>query len=138
MEKRYSYPMEDSVFTRIIRRELPAEILWEDDRIIVILNKFPNIEGETLVITKEQVPYMFDLDPALYLHLMEVTKKVAKVLDKTYSTLRTCMVVEGFDVPHVHVRLYPVTKKGLNISHGPEATSDELKIVGDKIRLNLT
>ena len=97
--------MEDTVFTKIIKRELPAEILYEDDTVIVILNRFPNTEGETLVITKEQLPYFVDLSPTTYAHLMKITQDMARALDTTFSTLRTCVVIEGFDVPHVHVRL---------------------------------
>jgi len=129
--------MEKTVFTKIIDRELSAEVLYEDDLVIVFLNRFPNIEGETLVVTKEQVPYAFDLDQETYQHLMEISKKMAKGLDRTFNTLRTCLVIEGFDVPHVHVRLYPVTEGTLNLSHGPEASDEELKRVGDKIRQHL-
>jgi histidine triad (HIT) family protein len=130
--------MEKTIFTKIIDREIPAEILYEDDTVIVILNRFPNIEGETLVITKEPSSYVFDLNDETYRHLMEITKKMAQVLDMTFNTLRTCVVIEGFDVPHVHVRLYPVTEGHLMVSHGPEASDAELKQTGEKIRKNLT
>jgi histidine triad (HIT) family protein len=126
--------MEPSIFTKIIRRELPAEILYEDDKVIVILNRFPNIAGETLVITKEQISYIFDLDDATYEYLMLITKKVAKALDKAFGTIRTCVVIEGFDVPHIHIRLYPVVEGRLNLTQGSIRTDKELKIVGDKIR----
>ena len=129
--------MEDTIFTKIIKREIPAEILYEDDTVIVILNRFPSIEGETLVITKSPVPYIFGLDDATYAHLLKVSKNMAETLDRTFNTLRTCMVVEGFDVAHVHVRLYPVTTGMLNISQGPKASDEELRVVGDKIRANL-
>lgn len=123
---------------KIIDRELPAEILYEDDKVIAILNRFPNIDGETLVISKEAVPYVFDLDPETYAHLMEIVKKMAKVLDRTFETLRTCVVIEGLDIPHVHVRLYPITTPHLKLTHGPEATNERLKEIASKIRAKLT
>jgi histidine triad (HIT) family protein len=129
--------MEKTVFQKIIDRELPAEVLYEDDTTIAILNRFPNIDGETLVITKQSVPYVFDLEPGTYQRLMEVTKKLAKVLDRTFATLRTCVVIEGLDVPHVHVRLYPITEPHLKLTHGPEATDVHLREVGEMIRANL-
>lgn len=129
--------MEPSVFTRIIARELPAEILYEDELVIVILNRFPNIEGETLVITKEQAPYIFSLKDETYTHLMTVTKRIVEALDRTFSPLRTCMVVEGFDVPHVHVRLYPVVTGTLKLTSGPMKTDEELAQVGARIRAAL-
>jgi histidine triad (HIT) family protein len=129
--------MEDSVFTKIIKRELPGEIVYEDDRVIAILNLFPNTEGETLVIPKHQVDYFADLEDEEYAYLMQIVKKMAKALDAAFSTKRTCVVIEGFDVPHVHVRLYPIQSGTLNISHGPKATPEEMKAAGDKIRAKL-
>lgn len=129
--------MEDSVFTKIIRRELSAEILYEDDTAIVILDRFPTVVGQTLVITKQQVPYVFDLDAETYTHLMNISKKVAQALDRAYSPLRTCVVIEGFDVPHVHVRLYPVTKAPLTLTQGDFASDEALQIEGDRIREHL-
>ncbi|MDB5245145.1 MAG: family hydrolase, diadenosine tetraphosphate hydrolase [Parcubacteria group bacterium] len=130
--------MEKTIFEKIIDRELPAEILYEDDAVIAILNRFPNIDGETLVIAKTPVPYVFDLESETYMHLMEITRKVAKVLDQTFGTLRTCVVIEGLDVPHVHVRLYPITAPHLTLTQGPEATNEHLKEVADRIRALLT
>ncbi len=129
--------MEDSVFTKIIRRELSAEILYEDDTAIIILDRFPTVVGQTLVITKQQVPYVFDLDAETYTHLMNISKKVAHALDRAYSPLRTCVVIEGFDVPHVHVRLYPVTKAPLTLTQGDFASDEALQIEGDRIREHL-
>ncbi len=130
--------MEKTLFQKIIDRELPAEVLYEDDDVIAILNRFPNIDGETLVITKQPESYVFSLEPGTYLRLMEVTQKNSKDLDLTFNTLRTCVVIEGLDVPHVHIRLYPITEPHLKLTHGPEATNEHLKEVGDKIRANLT
>ncbi|MES2931458.1 MAG: HIT family protein [Patescibacteria group bacterium] len=130
--------MEDSVFTKIIKRELPGEIVYEDDVVVGILNIFPNIEGEMMVIPKEQVAYFADLDDETYAHLMSVVKRMAKVLDVTFNTLRTCVVIEGFDVPHIHVRLYPVQTGRLELKHSPQATPEELRTVGDKIRSHLS
>jgi histidine triad (HIT) family protein len=130
--------MEDSVFTKIIKRELPAEIIYEDDLVIAILNLFPNTEGEMVVISKPQVAYFADLDDHTYSQLMAVVKRMAKVLDTTFNTLRTCVVIEGFDVPHVHVRLYPIQEgRTLELTSGPQATQEQLKRTGDKIRANL-
>lgn len=130
--------MEDSIFTKIIKRESPAEIIYEDDKVISILNLFPNIEGEMLVITKEQVSYFADLDDDTYTALMSAVKRFAHVLDETFKTLRTCVVIEGFDVPHVHVRLYPLqTQQHIPHGTGPQTSFEDLKITGDKIRAHL-
>lgn len=131
--------MEDSVFTKIIKREIPAEVLYEDDAVIAILDRFPLVEGQTLVIAKKQEPYLFALDEATYGRVMQTTKTMARVLDTTFSTLRTCVVIEGFMVPHAHVRVYPLTKEMTDFGGvGPMASDEELAAVAAKIRPHLT
>lgn len=129
--------MGDTIFTKIIKREIPAEIIYEDEHVIVIPDKFPSMEGQTLVVTKQQVPYIFDLDAAAYRALMDVTKKIARVLDAAFETLRTCVVIEGFEVPHVHIRLYPCITPTLTLSPRREASDEEMKAVADKVRAAL-
>jgi len=128
---------ETSIFTKIIRREIPAEIIYEDEKCIVIPDKFPSMEGQVLVIPKEQLPYLFASPDDLYEHLTRVTKKVAHALDTAFSVPRTCMVVEGFEVPHIHIRLYPCPKDQLILSPRKEAPDEELKRIADKIRAAL-
>lgn len=123
-----------TIFTKIINREIPAHIVYEDDVCIVILDKFPAITGQTLIIPRNPVDYYFDLDDETLVHLLAVSKKIAKALDTVYQTLRTCLVIEGFEVPHVHIKLYPRT----TVSHewkGTEMASDEtLATEAEKIR----
>lgn len=129
--------MNDTIFTKIIKREIPAEIIYEDEHVIVIPDKFPSTDGQTLVITKRQAPYMFDLDDVTYRALMNATKRVAKALDKAFETVRTCAVIEGFNVPHVHIRLYPCRTPTLTLSPHREASDKELKVIAEKIRVTL-
>jgi len=102
---------EKTIFSKIIDREIPAHILYEDELCIVFLDAFPAVEGQTLVIPKQQVSYVFDLKEKLYQHIFSVAQKVAKALDHAFGTERTCLVVEGFEVPHVHIKLYPLTTR---------------------------
>lgn len=126
--------MSDSIFTKIIKREIPAEIIYEDEQVIVIPDKFPSMEGQTLVITKRQVPYIFELSSDEYAALMNVTRKIARALDVAFATLRTCVVIEGFEVPHVHVRLYPCKTENLKWTPRNEASNEELKATAEKIK----
>lgn len=126
--------MEKTIFSRIIDRELPAEILYEDDRAIAILDRFPGVAGQTLVIPKNPTPYLFDLADEEYVHLLAITKKIAAGLDRAFSTLRTCVVVEGFEVPHAHIRLYPLTTQHLSLTSGDMASDEELAELGRRIR----
>ncbi len=129
--------MSDTIFTKIIKREIPAEIIYEDEHVIVIPEKFPSMEGQTLVIAKQQTAYIFDLEESTYHALMDVTKKVARALDGAFHTVRTCVVIEGFEVPHVHVRLYPCTTEILTLSPRQEVDDATLKRVAEKIRTSL-
>ncbi|MAZ29659.1 HIT family protein [bacterium] len=100
--------MSETIFTKIINREIPGHFIYEDEVCVAILDAFPAVAGQTLVIPREPVDYVFDLDDATYLHVFAVAKKIATALDIELKTERTCMVLEGFEVPHAHLKLYPV------------------------------
>ncbi len=121
---------EPSIFTRIINREIPAHIIYEDPVCICILDKFPGITGQSLVIPKLPTSYVFDLDDSTYQHIFMVAKKVAKASDQVFDTERTCLVVEGFEVPHVHIKIYPMPKDnhqlGLALTTTTEADDAQL------------
>lgn len=126
-----------SIFTKIINREIPGHFIYEDDFCVVILDKFPAVKGQSLVIPKKDIDYAFDLDDDSYIHLFQIAKKIAKASDKALNAVRTCLVVEGFDVPHVHIKIYPMqdTEKALGaiMPHGNEASDEELAIVATQI-----
>jgi histidine triad (HIT) family protein len=124
----------ESIFTKIIKREIPAEIIYEDEHSIVIPDKFPSMYGQLLVISKRQVPYIYELSDEEYLGLMQTTRRAALALDTSLKTIRTCIIVEGFEVPHVHVRLYPCTENSLVLEPRSEASNEELKNLADKLR----
>ena len=104
---------------------------------MAILDKFPTVTGQALIIPREEVDYAFDLDDKTYQHLFLVAKQLAKVLDEVLMTYKTCLVVEGFDVNHVHLKLYPMKKSdaplGEKIHTGSEADDAELAVLTKKI-----
>ncbi len=116
---------------------MPAHFLYEDDHCVVILDRFPAVKGQSLVIPKKEMDYAFDLDDDTYLHLFKVAKRIAKASDTALNAQRTCLVVEGFDVPHVHIKIYPMqdTKQALGeiLPNGKEATDEELAIVATQL-----
>jgi histidine triad (HIT) family protein len=127
----------DSIFTKIIKREIPAEIIYEDDFTIVIPDKFPSMPGQLVVISKRQIPYVYDLTDEEYGALMETTRRVALALDTALMTKRTCSVIEGFEVPHVHVRLYPCVTDALILEPRSEASSEDLAALAALVRAAL-
>lgn len=111
--------MEDSVFTKIIKGEIPSHKLYEDDRVLSFLTIAPATDGHTLVIPKKQIDSLWDLDDDDYHYLMSVTKKLAHHLQEKTGKDRVGMVVKGFEVPHVHIHLIPVDRHS-GISFDPE------------------
>ncbi len=131
---------EKTVFSKIIDRELEAYILFEDEQCMVILDVFPALPGQALVIPKKPVAYLFDLEDDLYHHLFSIAKKVAIALDTTLHTERTCLVVEGFEVPHVHIKLYPMTSRqplGKIIEETAPLAPEEGQALSEKLKTAL-
>ena len=124
----------DSIFTKIIKREIPASFVYEDKICIAIVDKFPEVEGKTLVIPKKQISYIFDLDDKTYQHILSVAKNISKALDEAFDTERTCLFVEGFEVPHVHIKLYPVKEKEMQVHGGLEISDKEAEKIAEKIK----
>ena len=125
---------EQTIFQKIINREIPTVKLYEDLNCIVIMDKYPNTEGQSLVISKRVVDYAFDLDDTTYAHMMLVAKKIANATDNALKPYKTCLIIEGFEVPHAHIKLYPVTEPKLITTMGPEKSDEELEEIAKKIR----
>ncbi len=126
----------DCVFCKIVNKKIPAEVIYEDDKCLVIPDKFPATKGQSLVITKKHEDYIMNLDSKVYQHIFNVARKISLAIDKAFDTERTCIVVEGFEVPHVHIRLHPAYEKRL-LTSGFEEGIIELKKVVNKIKENL-
>lgn len=130
-----------SLFSKIIDREIPAHFIYEDAQCVVILDKFPSVPGQSLVIPKEEVDYAFDLPDDLYRHCFAIARAIVPALDATFDTERTCLVVEGFEIPHTHIKLYPMPKGttalGPALTPGTEADDEELAAQAAEIQANL-
>jgi histidine triad (HIT) family protein len=99
--------MEDSIFTKIVKKDIPAHIIYEDDQTLAFLDIFPIVRGHTLVIPKKQVENLWDLTDEDYQAVMAAVKKVALRLDRVLSTKKIGLKLEGTAVPHAHVHLIP-------------------------------
>lgn len=101
-----------SVFTRIVHRELPAAIVYEDERVIAFMDAGQCNPGHVLVATKQQVETLMELDEALVAHLFTVAQRVARAVQAAFRpagmTLLQTNKPEGWQtVPHVHVHVLP-------------------------------
>lgn len=102
--------MQPSVFTKIVRGEIPAHTVYDDDICMAFMDIAPVQEGMIVLIAKEQIDNFEDLPPDTAAHMITVTQQLMKALKLTYPN-RTKIVVqiEGLDVPHAHIKLIPVT-----------------------------
>lgn len=99
--------MEDSIFTKIVKGEIPSHKVYEDDKTLAFLSIYPSVKGHTLVIPKVQVDSLWSLSDADYTAVMDATKRVAERLKEVIGSDRVGVKVIGIDVPHAHVHLIP-------------------------------
>ena len=125
-----------SLFSRIIARELPAEIIAEDEQFIAFLDIMPLVKGHVLVVPKREVSYIFDLEPGELSSLHLFAQQVAKAMDKTLTCSRIGMAVIGLEVPHVHIHLVPLrTVDDINFTRPKlKPTQEELAETANLIR----
>lgn len=101
--------MQDSIFTKIIRGEIPSHKLYEDEHTYVFLDINPITPGHTLVIPRRQVEFVWDLDDETYTALQRTVKKIALHLRERLGVPYVGEQIVGVDVPHAHIHLLPFT-----------------------------
>jgi len=127
-----------TIFTKIIKGEIPSYKIAEDDNFIAFLDVNPNTKGHTLCVPKEEVDKLFDLGEYMYLQLMQFSRRVAKALEETVPCKRVGMSVIGLEVPHVHVHLIPLNEMSdMDFSKKVEMTEEEFKELAAAIHKNL-
>jgi len=130
--------MEDSLFTKIIKGEIPAHKVYEDDKTLAFMDIYPIQPGAVLVVPKSQVDHFFDVPTEDYIALMNTVHKVAKRMKEVFPEARRIgVMIEGFEVPHTHVKLVPI-KNGAELRDMPDPQKDpdhdELEALAQKLR----
>jgi len=101
--------MDKTIFEKIAQKEISAYIVDENDEFMAFLDAFPAHYGQTLVIPKVQKDsYVFKHDAEFMARYWAYVKKIALLLDEKLHTLRTVLMFEGFEVNHLHAKLYPM------------------------------
>ena len=101
-----------TIFSKIIAGEIPSYKIAENDRFYAFLDIHPMSKGHTLVVPKQEVDYLFDLDDLLLGDMVVFAKKVARAIEKTIPCKRVGLMVIGLEVPHAHIHLVPIKKEG--------------------------
>lgn len=128
-----------TIFTRIIRGEIPCYRIAEDERYFAFLDINPLNEGHTLVVPKAEVDYIFDLDDNTLSGLMLFSAKIARAIEKVVKCNRIGVAVVGLEVPHVHVHLVPMnTMDDINFMRPKlKFTAAEFEGIAENIRQNI-
>ncbi|NJL75750.1 MAG: HIT family protein [Saprospiraceae bacterium] len=101
-----------TIFTRIVNGEIPSYKIAETDQYLAFLDIFPLVKGHILVIPKQEIDYIFDMEDALLAGLMVFSKQVAKALKAAIPCERIGVAVIGLEVPHAHIHLVPMNTMG--------------------------
>lgn len=130
-----------TIFTKIVQGEIPAYKVAENNEFLAFLDINPLVLGHTLIIPKQEIDYIFDIDDDVLARMMVFSKKVAKAIKQVVPCKKIGVAVIGLEVPHAHIHLVPMnviadltfTQPKLN------PTKEELekvcKMISDKITI---
>lgn len=124
-----------SIFSRIIAGEIPSYKVAEDDNYYAFLDINPLTEGHTLVVPKQEVDYIFDLDDRTLAEMMIFAKRVATKIKQKIACKRVAIVVLGLEVAHAHIHLIPIQSENDVDFHREKLhfTPEEFRKIADKL-----
>lgn len=125
-----------TIFSRIVAGEIPCHKVAEDDEFFAFLDINPVAAGHTLVIPKQEVDYIFDIDDPLLGRMMAFAKRVARAQEAAIECKRVGLAVMGLEVPHAHIHLIPITRESDMYFGGKKLTitAEELAEIAARIR----
>ncbi len=124
-----------SIFTKIIKGEIPSYKVAENDKFYAFLDINPLQKGHTLVVPKQETDYIFDLDDSLLAEMMVFSKKVAQAIKNVIPCDRVGVAVIGLEVPHAHIHLVPINAmKDINFAQPKkEFTKEQFEEIASSI-----
>lgn len=125
-----------TIFSRIVAGEIPCHKVAEDEEFFAFLDINPVAKGHTLVIPKEEVDYLFDIDNPKLGRMMAFAKRVARAQEAAIPCKRVGLAVMGLEVPHAHIHLVPITKESDMYFGGKKLSlsQEELAEIAKQIR----
>lgn len=124
-----------SIFSRIIAGEIPSYKVAEDENYYAFLDINPLTKGHTLVVPKQEVDYIFDLDDRTLAGMMVFAKQVAARIKREIACARVAVVVLGMEVPHAHIHLIPIQSENDVDFHREKLrlTPEEFREIAEKL-----
>lgn len=127
--------MPDCVFCKIAAKEIPSQIVWENERFVAFLDIKPVNPGHVLIVPKDHVDSIFDLQSGAYGEIFDVAKKLSVPLQAAMDSRRIGIAVEGFGEPHAHLHLIPLNGPGeLNLARAKPMDKTERAAIAEKIK----
>ncbi|MFJ4207236.1 HIT family protein [Paenarthrobacter sp. NPDC089675] len=113
-----------TLFTKIINGEIPGRFVWKDPDVVAFLTIAPITSGHTLVVPREEVDSWTHASPELLGKVMDVAQKIGKVQEGLFEAKRVGVLMEGFEVDHLHVHVWPAYSMAdfevHNVDHNPD------------------
>lgn len=133
---------DQNIFARILRGELPAIKVYEDDRVLAFMDIMPQADGHTLVIPKTPAITLLDLDPEVAAYTIQVMQKIAKAIEKGLGVdgivlMQLSGAAAGQTVPHVHFHLVPTSLHNLGKHAAQMGDQEKIKQLAEKIKAAL-
>lgn len=127
-----------TIFSKIIRGEIPSYKIWECEHTFAFLDINPINPGHTLVIPKAEVDYFIDVPEPYYSAVFQTSKRVAQAIQSATNCKRVGTIILGWDVPHFHHHLVPMWGHGeLDFRKAKRIPADQMKTMQDKILAEL-
>lgn len=128
-----------TIFTRIIRGEIPGTFVYKDEACVAFMSINPLANGHVLVVPKDEVDHWVDLSPYLSSHLFEVSHKISRALQNAFPCERVGLIIAGYEVNHCHIHLVPTSDMSqLNFANAATSVQREtLEANAEKIKAAL-
>ncbi|WP_349828828.1 HIT family protein [Brevibacterium litoralis] len=126
-----------TLFTKIIDGEIPGTFVYEDERVVAFLDVLPLTDGHVMVVPREEISHWIDMPEDLTDHVMAVAQKIGKAQKASFDCDRIGVMIQGYEVPHVHVHVWPTNSiKDFSNSARPAemVPGEELEVHAAKIR----
>ncbi|WP_436912724.1 HIT family protein [Acinetobacter schindleri] len=133
---------DQNIFARILRGELPAIKVYEDDQVLAFMDIMPQADGHTLVIPKSPAVTLLDLDPEVAAYTIQIVQKIAKAIEKGLGVegivlMQLSGAAAGQTVPHAHFHLVPTSLHNLGKHALVMGDQEKIKALAEKIKAAL-
>ena len=117
-----------TIFTRIIRGEIPGTFVHRDDLCVVFMSINPMATGHALVVPIEEVDHWIDCSPELSAHLFAVSHRIGRAQEAAFGCDRVGLIIAGYEVPHAHIHLIPTSSMSQLSFANAAASTDPLAL----------